>query len=347
MSRVSWQELGRAGLSLGIGLAGAGLFTLIGFPVAPLTGAAFAVSMAALLGVRMILPKALALVAFVLVGINIGTGVTPAALGAAVTWPLSLAVLGFFLLLGMLVTQVGLQRFLGFLPQDAVLAGAPGHLTYVLTLSLETGGDPGRVAVIQSIRVLFLTLVVPVIVASVFGASGTHVLPPEAMSFGMLAGMAAAAVGVGLVFKRMRLPAAFLLAGMAVSAVGHAIDLTPGRLPPVLSVASFVVMGTMIGTRFSGQTWNTLRVGLAAGVFVTGVNVVMTLLAVGAAMVLLGLTPAMLVVGYTPGGVEAMAAMALALGLDPAFVAAHHVARLLMLTVLVPALLARAGRQKP
>jgi hypothetical protein len=55
----------------------------------------------------------------------------------------------------------------------------------------------------------------------------------------------------------------------------------------------------------------------------------------------IGLTPTLLIVAYAPGGVEAMAAIAVQLGLAPAFVAAHHVARLLVLTLLVPLLLAR------
>ena len=49
---------------------------------------------------------------------------------------------------------------------------------------------------------------------------------------------------------------------------------------------------------------------------------------------------------YAPGGVEAMAAMALALRLDPAFVGAHHVLRILGLNVAGPFWLGRAPRRK-
>ena len=46
-------------------------------------------------------------------------------------------------------------------------------------------------------------------------------------------------------------------------------------------------------------------------------------------------------VAFAPGGVEAMAAMGLALGYDPAFVAVHHLVRLAVLFVLVPLFLRR------
>ena len=50
-----------------------------------------------------------------------------------------------------------------------------------------------------------------------------------------------------------------------------------------------------------------------------------------------------ILIAYAPGGVEAMAAIGLALGYDPAFVAAHHFARILILLVLVPAFLRRTA----
>jgi uncharacterized membrane protein AbrB (regulator of aidB expression) len=44
-------------------------------------------------------------------------------------------------------------------------------------------------------------------------------------------------------------------------------------------------------------------------------------------------------VAYAPGGIEAMAAMGLALGYDPAFVATHHLVRILLVIGLLPLLI--------
>ena len=41
-------------------------------------------------------------------------------------------------------------------------------------------------------------------------------------------------------------------------------------------------------------------------------------------------------VAFAPGGVEAMAAMALALDYDPAFVAVHHLYRIILLIFFLP-----------
>ena len=59
---------------------------------------------------------------------------------------------------------------------------------------------------------------------------------------------------------------------------------------------------------------------------------------------IIGLPAAALLLAFAPGGVEVMAAIAVETGLEPALVAAHHVFRLLVLTVLVPVMIARARR---
>ena len=40
--------------------------------------------------------------------------------------------------------------------------------------------------------------------------------------------------------------------------------------------------------------------------------------------------------GYAPGGAEAMVAIGLSLGYDPAYVAVHHFARIFALLLIVP-----------
>ncbi|MDD9732275.1 AbrB family transcriptional regulator [Mameliella sp. AT18] len=323
------------------GALGALVFGLIGFPAAALTGSAVGVTLAGLAGLRFDLPVWMRTAAFILLGVNIGTGVTPETLQAAASWPLSIAVLGASLPLGLAIAKAGMVRWMGFSQRDAILASAPGHLSYVLSMSLEQGGPTAQIAVIQSIRVLFLTLCVPLLVSVVFGASGATLLPVADMtliSLGLL-GLAGLIVGYG--YQKLRVPAAFLMAGMTVSALGHVTDLTPGRLSAELGDAAFVVMGTMIGSRFAGQSGAVLRNSVMAGAWLTLVNVITTLMAVTVALVLMGVPPAVLIVAYAPGGVEAMAAIAVTLGLDPAYVAAHHVMRLLILSLLLPIWMAR------
>lgn len=324
-----------------IGAAGAALFWLVGFPAAVLTGPAAAVSIATLLGLRTMIPPLLRDVVFLVLGLQIGSTVTPEVIETALAWPVSLAVLTVTLVVVLQIVRAVLVRGFGYDRRTALLAATPGHLSYVLGLSTELSADVPRVALVQSVRVLMLTLLVPVLIA-LWGVEGTARLPDRGASSALsLALLFPLALGLGLVFKRLSVPAPLLLGAMAVSAIGHGSDLTPGAMPGWMTVAAFVCMGALIGTRFRGLD----RAGLA-GAFLAGVVTTLIACAVAAAGAwlagaLVGLSPAALLLAFAPGGVEVMAAIAVETGLEPAFVAAHHVFRLVVLTVLLPILITR------
>ncbi|WOI32183.1 AbrB family transcriptional regulator [Tritonibacter scottomollicae] len=330
--------------ALVVAMLGTLIFEIIGFPSAPLTGSAAAVSIAALFGLPIFMPVWLRTTAFVLLGINIGSSVTREMLATALAWPVTIAILAVSLFVSMQICRFGLRRWMGFSPRDAILAAAPGHLSYVLALSLSDNGQTSRIAIVQSIRVLFLTLCVPVLVASVFGATGVELMPDHVLSLWQLALLVGVTLGVGVLFSWLKVPAAYLLAGILCSALGHIFAVTPGRPPEEATFVAFLVMGTLIGSRFVGQKMSQLRLDLLAGLWVTGTNVLITLVAIAVSMQIMGMSPALLIVAFAPGGVEAMAAIAVTLGLDPAFVAAHHVMRLMILTILMPLMLSSVKR---
>lgn len=134
---------------------------------------------------------------------------------------------------------------------------------------------------------------------------------------------------------------------MFASSVGHLTEAGPGLVPFWLSIPAFVTMGTLIGTRFSGVSLALIRKAAGAALAFTALAGTVAVLAGLVAMALLDVPLVQALVAYAPGGLEAMAAMALLLGVNPAFVAAHHVARLLFLTVLIPLAMQRVVRPAP
>ncbi|OSQ47585.1 AbrB family transcriptional regulator [Marivita geojedonensis] len=327
-----------------IGALGALSFWLIGFPAAALTGPAVAVSLAALYGLRVVIPPMLRDGVFLVLGVQIGSTVTPEVVATALAWPLSLAVLTVTLVAVLLVGKAALIHGFGYDRMTALLAATPGHLSYVLGLSAELSADVPKLALVQTMRVLMLTVLVPVLIAF-WGVEGNASL----MDRGMISPVALMIVlplslALGLLFKRMGVPAALLMGAMAVSGVGQGADLSPGTLPPWLTVAAFVCMGTLIGTRFRGLD----RVGLF-GAFLAGIvsTLIACLVAALGAWVsagIVGLPAAALLLAFAPGGVEVMAAIAIETGLEPAFVAAHHVFRLFALSLLIPIFIAQDRR---
>ena len=329
-----------------IGSLGALLMGLAGGPVPFLTGPALAITLVGLVGVKVQIPVLLRDICFIIIGISMGAGITPEVLQSAKQWPLSFFVLTIVVILIVAIGRRALAAIWKYDAMTALLAVIPGHLSYVLGLSSDTRGDLSTISIVQSIRILALTLIVPIVVVA-FGLESTAIsqptLPMPTTEF--IAVIAFSAV-MGWFLNRLRLPAAYLIAGLVCSILGHITGAVAGPVINYVATPAFVVLGCLIGTRFSGVSWPQFRNALGAGLMATFIGVVMA--AIGAVIVssLTDLPLNQLLIAFSPGGVETMSAMSISMGVDSTFVAAHHVARLLILTFLAPFLLKSAQKTK-
>ena len=337
---------GRAPLiTYAIAVLGAGLMLVLSFPAPFLTGPALAVTLAGLAGVKTeAFPTRLRDAVFVILGLTIGQGVTPDVLGAMQAWPITLAALAGSLFAIILLTPSILVKFWSMDASTAFLSSAPGHLSYVLGLSEGAKADLKTVSIVQSIRVLALTLLVPVAVT--LSGQLPEIAPevPDETAVLPLLAMIVCAGLAGYILQRLRLPAAYLIGGMLISVVAHVTGLVSGVMNYWLAAAAFVALGALIGSRFSGVSWAQLRRAFSAGIFVTVFGVVLAGAFAVLAHWLTGMDLIAVLIAFAPGGLETMAAMSVVLGIDPTFVASHHVARLLMLTVIVPIFVLRGRR---
>jgi membrane AbrB-like protein len=333
--------------SLGVGSLGAALAWWLGAPAPFLTGPALFVSLAAVAGLPVDLPPPLRNLCFLFGGLNLGTGVTPEALNNALRWPASLIAMVVTIVAFMGLGSWYMRRVVGCDDRTAMLATTPGHLSFVLGLGMETGANLAIVSVGQSLRVLMLTLSVPAFVAvftdadlSMAGMPGAEMVLPH---LGVLVVLAAA---TGFLFLRLKVPAAFLLGAMLISVIGHGSDLTPGRVPQGLSMAAFVTMGTIIGTRFNGISGRQVAQSAVTALVLTIGGFVLVLLASLAVNAAVGLPVKDVLIALAPGALETMIAMSAVIGADPTFVGFHHVARLAFLSLFIPVALSRTSGQK-
>ena len=324
-------------LALCLGMLGASAAHVISLPAPFLTGPALTVSIACVFGLNCNVPTWLRDTCFILIGIGMGAGITPQVIGAAAQWPVAIFVLLLSLILILHIGSVMLRVWWRFDRTSAVLASSPGHLSYVLGLSADTGADVQKVSIVQSLRILLLTILVPIAFVLIGGGNVPEITVVKAnMPWLHITVILMLSFCTGWVLKWLRVPAAYLLGGMAVSGLFHASSMTAGNLPEWLAISAFVVMGTLIGARFSGLSLKVLGSSLVAGLVITGVSAGISITASIFVAELLGLPINHVLIAFAPGGVETMAAMAVLLQVDPSFVAVHHVARLLFLSALVP-----------
>jgi hypothetical protein len=321
-----------------LGFTGGLAFHLLGLPLPWLTGPAAVVAAAALLGTKVGLMRWLCEAAIVLLGVTLGSTVTPETLSMAARWPLTMAGLAAAVVSIMTLGSIYLQRVHGLDRATARLSAIPGALNYVLALAVESNSDPRRVVIIQVVRLTAILLFLPPLL-QLFGADLTvGFARPNTADYhlGELVILLAAGALAAVLFWRFGAPAPSLFGSMLAAAVLYGSGLLTSSLPIWLVLPGFLVLGSMIGSNFAGTD---------ARLFIDTLWASFGLLAVSAAAALAwafllnritGLSTIQLWLAYAPGGVETTAIMALSLGLDAAFVSGHHVARVLFLSVLVP-----------
>ena len=228
-----------------------------------------------------------------------------------------------------------------------MIAASPGALSYSLAIAAGGIGDARAILVIQSLRLLLITACLPPLLDMVDppGGGSGGAIRCETLSAAATVGLYAATLAVGSLLNIRRLPAAYLIAGVFVSGLAHYLGLVAGRPPVGFLFAGFVVTGSVIGARFSRIPLADLRRLLAAALAGVAVSSSLAALLAWFAAMVLDLPFGQLWVAYAPGGVEAMAAMALALGYDSTFVATHHLFRIILLIFILPVLLRLFGKK--
>lgn len=328
-------------LSLAIAAGGGGLAHLAGLPAAWLAGSTIAVSAAAIAGVRVGLPGRLRDVVFVVLGVSMGTGVTPESLERAIHWPISLAVLAVFIAAVIGAGFLYFRRVSGWDRESAFFAAIPGALSYVLALAVTSRADIPKVATAQSIRVFALVAVLPMAIGGLQDVV-PPVLPPVGGPAEILALVAGCALA-GLLAARLKVPAGLLTGAFFASAAAHGSGLVSTGLPPWLTIAAFVALGVVVGARFLGTTPRLLLVLAGASLGGLAVSLAVSVLAALAVVALTEATLGQALLAYAPGGLEAMIALSLLLGIDPAYVATHQLARFVLIALTLPLAARLAG----
>jgi membrane AbrB-like protein len=324
--------------TLVIAAAGGIAFALLGFPAGLVSGSVLAVSAAALLGRPVKVPITLARVGYVIIGIQLGAVVTPETVRGFITWPASIALLVVASIAMIVATASYLRTVHHWDPLSALMGASPGSMVQVIALSTELGADLRAIAIVQTMRVLLLTIGIPAGLAlfglvapalpSARGPAGLSSLPEMAI-------IVVISTASALALMRLRFPGGLIFGAMAGSGILHGTGLVAAVLPWWIGGAAVIVLGAVVGSRFAGASPRLLLgyLGAAFGSFAVSLTIAGVFV-----MLVTYFFPfpvANVAVAFSPGAQDTMMVLALALNLDPVFVGAHHVARFLVVTITV------------
>lgn len=306
-----------------------------------LATAAFGISGITILGQRPHIPKQSRSLFIPVLGVMIASRITPEIVASFWRWWPSLSsVLVYVVLLQLL--NYGLFRRLGrFDRATAYFSASPGGLIEATLLGSRHGGSAGRIIMQHSSRVTFAMIVAPFVLHSL-GYSferGSVQMVPEPFDGDALVDLfllvAAALIGVKLA-RKLRLPASFMIGPFALASVLYGSGYVQTHIPvPLINLAQLVI-GAGLGTRFGPEDRSSQISGLRMSLVALVSSTLFALFTAQILHMIGGVSLPLLFLAFSPGGLSEMSLIAIALHVDPVFVAAHHMVRIIAAVTLSP-----------
>jgi uncharacterized protein len=333
--------------TLAIGAAGGALFKLLGIPMAWMLGALAACMIASQFVPNIRIPRIFRSVLQPILGVMLGSFFTPGLLDHLSRWPGVLAFLALYVLVSLLFGLLYFRRIARYDITTSFFAAVPGGLADLTLIGASMGANIVLLGLIHSIRVLMTVVLMPFILsffAASVGAVSAHApapIGPLDVAILVLCGVA----GYGLA-RLLRIPAGATLGPLIVSAAVHMLGFTQSSPPPEMINAVQVVLGAFIGARFVDLDWRHFRSALGHGiVWATGLIVISVIIAF-ACHHATGFGLPQLMLAFAPGGMAEMGLLTLALGIDVALVTTCHVARLILVYMIVPVAARRVSEKE-
>ncbi|GGE29572.1 monooxygenase [Agaricicola taiwanensis] len=328
----------RFGLALAIGLCGALVFNHYQLPLAWMLGAMLFCMLATLLRIPVTAPSTIRPPVIAIVGVLLGSGFSPQILAGIGSWIPTLLGLFAFMLVSGVVCVTYLCKVGGFDLKTAYFAGMPGGLAEMIVLGDDKGADTRLIAMVHSARVFTIVMTLPFVVQWLSGvdlgsrgrSAGLSLFEVHWSTPAWLFGVAVAGAILG---HLLRLPSKYLMGPMLLSLIVHVSGISDFHLPREIVSGAQLVLGTVVGCRFAGTTpgqiLKVLRLAL-------GATVMLLLITLGFAEIVSFLSSyeqVPLMLAYSPGGLAEMSLIAVAMQIEVAFVATHHIVRILAVMI--------------
>ncbi len=328
--------------ALAIGAVGGAVFYAADLPLAWMLGSMCITTAFAVRGLDMAVDNTLRKIMTAVLGVMLGSSFTTETFGSLMNWSGGLLLLIISACASMTLVYLLYRRLCGFDRITAYFSAAPGGFNVMYETGEAMGGDGRTIALIHASRIMLVVMTVPL--AFRFGiagdTSGTAVAPSilgqmdELMGYGIL--LLAGALGYFL-GGPLRLPAPHLMGPMVFSAVVHLTGITTAQPPMLLVFAAQLVIGTSIGLRFLGTRVREISRILLISSASTALMIAIAVFLAYEATDMIGISIPGLVLALSPGGLAEMSLVALALGIDVAFVSIMHVIRIMLIVACVPA----------
>lgn len=330
-------RVGRPLFALAVGAIGAVIFVYFRMPLPWYLGALTACLIASVAGLPVTRPRVLGGPLRAALGVAVGSAFTPAILGNVGAMASSLVILVPFMILITTTSMTFYRRFAGFDRPTSFFSAVPGGLTDMTAMAEQSGANQRTVILVQATRIVLIVFSVPLflqlhdgLVAKSVFASPVRLADLTLVDAATL--LAMAAIGWSIA-HRLGLAGAPIVGPMIVSGIAHAAGLTTVRLPLELLVFAQIGVGVLLGCQFRGLTLKEFTHTMVWGMLNAVVLLLVTAVVVVLVARLTGFDQVSVLMAFAPGGQTELNLLAYVLGVDVAYVALHHLARLAIVLI--------------
>ena len=316
-------------------------------PLAWMLGPMLAVSIAALGGIKVKMPKLALSSILIVLGLHIGNYIDQNLINQMTEWVWTSAIMFIYILVSILIVSKYLQKFSGYKDKTSIFSAAPGALGPLMILAEHEKSDLSQVATSHLIRLIIIITVIPFFVVNF---SSTEALEIQKFNFldqnhFDLLILLIGSILLIFLFDKIGVPAALLSGTLVASGILQITEIASYKLPDQSINFCLLILGASVGCRFADKSLKEVARNSFHSFVATAILVTLGLFAALAATYFVDTNFLTLLLSFCPGGIYEVAVIAIAFDLDPNFVAFHHIIRLLMILFTVPLILKIIGKK--
>ncbi len=324
-----------------ISIPSALLADFFNIPLAWMIGPMIAVSIAALNGFKIFMPKLALSSILIILGLHIGNYIDQNLLNQMVNWIWTTIIMLGYIIVSILIVSKYLQKFSGYKEKTSIFSAAPGALGPLMILAEYEKSDLSQVATAHLIRLIIIITIFPFIIVNLSTSDSLELQKFDYMSqnhWDLVLLIIASLIFI-FFFDKAKVPAALLSGTLVASGVLQIFDIASYKLPDASINFCLLILGASVGCRFANKTVKEVANNSFHGLVATILLVLLGLIAAFIATFFVDNNFLTLILSFCPGGIYEVAVIAIAYDLEPDFVAFHHIIRLLFILFIVPMIL--------
>ena len=310
-------------------------------PLAWFLGPMLITALAALMGLKVKMPRLVLSSILIILGLYIGNYIDKELFAQMHQWIWTSLVMLVYIITSVLIVSKYLQYFSKYEKKTSIFSAAPGALGPLMILAEDEKTDLSQVAISHLIRLIIIVTVFPFIVNSFYEVENIKVVEEviQNQNISQLLILIASSIVLIIFFDKLKVPAALLSGTLVASGILQITEIASFQISADIIDYCLLILGSSVGCRFADKSFGEIGRNALHSFVATFLLVVLGLIAALVASLLIDKNFFTLLLSYCPGGIYEVAVIAIFFDLDPEFVSFHHIIRLLMILFIVPVIL--------